>query len=214
MRGGDSPSGRPKGHLTTEVRVSNHKCCSPQSGLPSVCCLEVPDVCSRLRKQAGPGYPPAPCARTPGSRNQNRPRRIPPGVEREPVDGLPIATALDPLQHHHHGHDHRRHTAASHVGEQVSEHLIREQREALPVQHPVDRVRRDPALAVADRRAQQITLFRRQPQRRRELPRQTMKSVATTVPKRLRQPCRRHAKDTSDLGRARANPLAGVLAGG
>jgi hypothetical protein len=53
---------------------------------------------------------------------------LPAGIEGEPVDRLPIRAALDPLQNHHHRHDHRWHRAAADVGEQVSEHLIREQR--------------------------------------------------------------------------------------
>src|SRR5665811_1894786 len=124
---------------------------------------------------------------------------LPPGVEGEPVHGLTVTAALDPLQHHHHRHDHRRHAAPSYVGEQISEHLIGKQREALPVQHAVDRVRADTALAQAHRRTQQVTLLRRQTQRHREPPRKTTKSVATIVPKRSRQGCWRHAKNTAHL---------------
>jgi len=68
-----------------------------------------------------------------------------------------------------------RHAAPAHICEQVSEQLIGEQREALPVQHRVNRVRRDPGLAVTDRRAQQVPLFRYQTQRYRETPSQTTK---------------------------------------
>ena len=87
-------------------------------------------------------------------------RRVlpPPRVEREPVDRLTIRAAREPLQHHHHRHDHRRHTVTPRLGEQVSEHLIREQPEALAMQQPVDRVRRHPALAEAGRRREHIRL--------------------------------------------------------
>lgn len=54
-------------------------------------------------------------------------------------------------------------------GEQVGEHFIGERAETLPVQHPIDRVRRNPVLAVAHRGKQQISLLRYQTQRHRSL---------------------------------------------
>ncbi len=92
-------------------------------------------------------------------------RVLPPRIESEPVHRLPVRTALDPLQHHHHRHDHRRHAAPAPAVEQVSEHLIREQGEALPVQDPVDRARRHPALTESRRAAEQISLPRRHAKR-------------------------------------------------
>ena len=77
----------------------------------------------------------------------------------------PDPAALQTPQHHHHRHDHRRHAAPAHIGEQVSEHLIREQPVTLPVQQPVDRLRRDPPITRPGRGPQQIRLPRRQPQR-------------------------------------------------
>src|SRR5674476_565765 len=54
----------------------------------------------RLRKQAGPAYPPAPCARTPGSRNQDRPRRTSTGrrtrTGRRPPDRYSPRSAAAP----------------------------------------------------------------------------------------------------------------------
>ena len=85
----------------------------------------------------------APCVRNLGSQSQPARGVLPPGIEREPVRSLPVAAALDPLQYHHHRHDHRRHAATPHIGEQVREPLIGEQTKALPVQHRVDRVRTD-----------------------------------------------------------------------
>ena len=90
---------------------------------------------------------------------------FPARVEREPLHRLPIRQALDPLQHHHHRHDHRRHAAPPHTGEQIGEHLIREQREALPMQHTINRVRAHPTLTEIRRRPQQIRLSRRPSQR-------------------------------------------------
>ena len=49
-----------------------------------------------------------------------------------------------------------------------------EQREILPVKHTVDPVHRDPALGSSRRRAQQITLLRRQPKRHREPPKRQL----------------------------------------
>ena len=92
-------------------------------------------------------------------------RVLPPGIEREPVHRLPVRAALDSLQHHHHRHDHRRHRPPPGVVKQVGEHLIREQPEALPVQDPVDRVRRHPPLAVRGRRGKQVSLPWRHAQR-------------------------------------------------
>ena len=83
----------------------------------------------------------------------------------EPIHRLPIRQALNTLQHHHHRHDHRRHAAAAHIGEQVREHLIREQLEALPVQHTINRVRVHPVLTEVRRRPPQIRLNRRASQR-------------------------------------------------
>ena len=85
----------------------------------------------------------APCVRNLGSQSQPARGVLPPGIEREPVHSLPVAAALDPLQYRHHRHDHRRHAATPHIGEQVREPLIGEQTKALPVQHRVDRVRTD-----------------------------------------------------------------------
>lgn len=48
-------------------------------------------------------------------------RILPAGIETEPVHRLPIRQSLQPLQHHHHRHDHRRHTAPTHIGEQIGE---------------------------------------------------------------------------------------------
>ena len=91
-------------------------------------------------------------------------RVLPARIEREAVDRLTIAAALDALQRHHDRHDHRRYTVPPTVGEQVSEHLIREQNIALTVQQPINRVRRHPALAEVSRRGEQARLHRRQPQ--------------------------------------------------
>jgi hypothetical protein len=102
--------------------------------------------------------PPTPCARTPDSRNPSPGGVFPARVEREPLRRLPIRELLEPLQHHHHRHDHRQHRAPPHIGEQIGEHLIREQVEALPVQHTVNRVPRHPALTEGHRRPQQIHL--------------------------------------------------------
>jgi len=50
----------------------------------------------------------------PGTIEAQPPGRIlPPDVEREPVRRLPVRAPLDPLQHHHHRHDHRRHRPAA-----------------------------------------------------------------------------------------------------
>ena len=114
---------------------------------------------------------------------------FPARVEREALHRLPIRKPLDALQHHHHRHDHRRHAAPAHIGEQIGEHLIREQVEALPVQHAVNRVRRDPALAEVHRRAPQIRLLRRQTQ-----------THPTILAESNRLPGQRHAKNTSVVG--------------
>ena len=96
-------------------------------------------------------------------------RVLPPGIEREPVHRLPVTAALGPLQHHHHRHDHRRHRPAAHIIKQVSEHLIREQGVTLPVQDPVDRVRRHPPITERRRATEQISLPRCQAQRHQPL---------------------------------------------
>jgi len=91
---------------------------------------------------------------------------LPAGIKAEPVHRFPVAAALDALQHHHHGHDHRRHTAPTHLGEQVREHCIREQAVTLPMQDPINRSRADPAIAESGRRPKQRPP-RRQPQTHR-----------------------------------------------
>jgi hypothetical protein len=118
---------------------------------------------------------------------------LPPRVEDEPVRRLPVRAPLDPLQHHHHRHDHRRHRTATHIGEQISEQLIREQVEALPMQHPVDRVRRHPALAQAHRRPQQIPLPRRPAPTSSAHPSRSH-HIVTIPPKQSPRPGHRHAK--------------------
>ena len=126
------------------------------------------------------------------------PRRVLPArVEREPLHRLPIRQALEPLQHHHHRHDHRRHRTAPHIGEQIGEHLIREQVEALPMQHTINRVRPHPALTEIHRRPQQIRLNRRTSQRHPLIQLNPRRSAGY-----------RHAKNTSHLVRL---PRASVL---
>jgi hypothetical protein len=85
-------------------------------------------------------------------------RVLPAQIEAEPLDRLTIRAPLQPLQHHHHRHDHRRHTVAPRIAEEVREHLIREQTVALAVQQPVDRVRRDQRLAEARGRGEHVLL--------------------------------------------------------
>ena len=78
------------------------------------------------------------------------PGRIPPAhIEGEPVGRLPIRQALQPLQHHHHGQDRRRHRAPPGRLEQVREQLGREQPGPLPGQEPVHRPLRQGRLTPA-----------------------------------------------------------------
>jgi hypothetical protein len=49
------------------------------------------------------------------------------------------------LQHHHRGHDPRRHAAPTDLGEQVSEQLVGKQPVTLAVQHRPDRLLADAA---------------------------------------------------------------------
>ncbi len=67
-------------------------------------------------------------------------RVFPAQVIGEPVDRLAVRAALQPLQHQHDRHDHRRHRPAN-IHRQASEHLIRERLKALTVQQLIDRVR-------------------------------------------------------------------------
>ena len=122
---------------------------------------------------------------------------LPARVERESLHRLPIRQSLDPLQHHHHRHDHRRHAAPTHIGEQIGEHLIREQVEALPMQHTVNRVRRHPVLAEIRRRPQQIRLNRRPSQRHPLIQLEQPRSAG-----------HRHAKNTTHPGQLRSGPIA------
>jgi hypothetical protein len=74
------------------------------------------------------------------SHRVSHPGRIPPAhVEGEPVGRLPIRQALQPLQHHHHGQDRRRHRPAPGRLEQIREQLGWEQPGSLPRQEPVHR---------------------------------------------------------------------------
>ena len=60
---------------------------------------------------------------------------LPARVEAERLDRLAVRQTLQPLQHHHRGHDPRGHAAPADLGEQVSEQLIGKQPVALAVQH-------------------------------------------------------------------------------
>jgi hypothetical protein len=94
------------------------------------------------------------------------PGGIPPAqVIGEPVASLPVAAALQPLQHHHHGQDRRRHRPATVMDVQISEQLIGEQPVALGVQQPVDRPLRQLGLASLHRHVAQSALAFGQPQR-------------------------------------------------
>ena len=53
---------------------------------------------------------------------------LPAHVEAEALDSLAVGQALEALEHHHHGHDHRWHGAPADVGEEVGEGLVGEER--------------------------------------------------------------------------------------
>ncbi len=90
---------------------------------------------------------------------------FPAQVKREPVDGLTVAQALQPLQHHHHGNDSRRHRGPANLREQIGEPLVWEQSMALPVQEAVNRRRRDVLLAETGASAKNVLGGRRLAQR-------------------------------------------------
>jgi hypothetical protein len=82
---------------------------------------------------------------------------VPPAhVEGEAVGRLPIRQALQPLQHHHHGQDRRRHRPTPGELEEVGEQLGREQPGPLPGQEPVDRPLRQGRLTPASTGGRQV----------------------------------------------------------
>jgi hypothetical protein len=84
---------------------------------------------------------------------------LPAGVEAERLDRFAVRQALEPLQHHHRGHDPRGHAASADLGEQVSKQLIGKQPVTLAVQHRPDRPLADAALAQRSCAAPQIPLL-------------------------------------------------------
>ena len=97
-------------------------------------------------------------------------RIAPTGIEREPLHRVPIRQPLQPLQHHHRGHHRRRHRTATPIGEQVGEHLVREQPIPLHMQQPIDRATRQRLIAETRHVVEQVTLPIHQPQRHRPSP--------------------------------------------
>ena len=72
---------------------------------------------------------------------------LPAGIEAERLHRLAVRAALQPLQHHHGGHDPRGHATPADPGEQVREQLVGKQPIPLVVQHRPDRPLPNPALA-------------------------------------------------------------------
>ena len=84
---------------------------------------------------------------------------LPAGVEREPLDGLAVAEALEALEDHHDRDDQGRHRAPADVGgEQVVEQLVGEQRLALAGEQGMDRVGSDQRLDEGARVAEEVGL--------------------------------------------------------
>src|SRR5271165_3612882 len=88
-------------------------------------------------------------------------RVLPAHVEREPIHRLPVGETLDPLQHHHHRDDARRHRPSPDLLVEVREHVVREKPVALGVEQAVDGRRRQLALAVLHRGLPDVGLLRR-----------------------------------------------------
>jgi hypothetical protein len=86
-------------------------------------------------------------------------RVLPAGVEREPLDGLPVTEALEALEDHHDRDHQGRHRAAADAGrEQVGKELVGEQRVALAGEQGMDRVSPDQRLDEGGRVAKQVGL--------------------------------------------------------
>jgi len=85
---------------------------------------------------------------------------FPSQIESEGVDRLAIRQTVQPLQHHRHRDNPRRHRVAADHREEIREFLVREQTMALARQQALDRFRPQPRFAGRARRAVQVFLIR------------------------------------------------------
>jgi hypothetical protein len=115
---------------------------------------------------------------------------LPARIEAKRLDRFAVRQALEPLQHHHRGHDPRGHTAPTDLGEQVSEQLVAKQPVTLVVQHRPDRLLAHPALAHRRRATPQVRLPGRRPGCHRPLPLENHINVILPDPGSTSEPAR------------------------
>jgi hypothetical protein len=108
---------------------------------------------------------------------------LPAGVEAERLDRFAVRQPMQPLQHHHRGHDPRRHAAPADGGEQVGEQLVAKQPVALLVQQRPDRPLADAALAHRRRATPQVRLLGGRPGRHQ--PSQVKNHIGVILPNRV-----------------------------
>ena len=126
-------------------------------------------------------------------------------VEAVPLNRLPVAQALQSLQHHHRRDHRRRHTPTPPITEQVREQVIRKQTVTLTSKDREHRRLRQHLLTKTVHVIQKITLTFRLTQRHEPPPREKTYTDIDIIPETEHKIRDRHApKDSSHLATERA----------